>query len=188
MSSGIKDAGVWKPFKRIWVKSAGVWKDTQNAYIKDAGTWKRFFSLAPIPALTNRTFVGSPAATASFNNNGTLTLIDSGGITDTVTGQWLTSSPATVSAAICSAYDIMFTYVSGPNPSSGTTGDGGANKSGAGYDIWFNLANTRSISVAARLGTISGIGSGTLVFTASIRPAGGGVILATGTVTLNCSI
>ena len=185
MSSGIKDAGVWKPIQHLWVKSASVWKDVQNGYVKDAGTWKKFFSLAPNPALTSHSFTGSPAAIASFNNDGTLTLIDSNLL---VSGQWLTSSPATVSSLVCALYDIQFTYVSGPNRHSGSVGAGGADKSGDGYAIWFNLATTRSISLTAYAGTISGNGSGTLVFTADIRPAGGGATLATGTFTLNASI
>lgn len=188
MSSGIKAAGVWKPFQHIWIKSAGVWKDVQNAYVRDAGTWKKFFSIAPTPALTNRSLTGSPTAVISFNNDGTLTLIDSGGATTTVTGQWLTSSPATVSSLVCALYDIQFTYVSGPNTHSGSTGGGGADKSGVGYAIWFNLATTRSIAVTAYLGTISGTGGDTLVFDAAIRPAGGGATIASARFTLVCSI
>ena len=188
MSSSIKNSGIWAPIQHIWVKSAGIWNDVQKAFVKDAGVWKLFFSRSSIPALSNQAIVGGPSVTVSFNNDGTLTKYESGGgTTITVTGQWLTSSPATVSSAVCAAYDVMFTYTSGPNPNSGTPQNGGATKSGSGYGVWFNLATTRSISLGAYPGSISGDGNGILRYTADIRPAGGGAILATGAFILNAS-
>ena len=143
---------------------------------------------AAVPALSSRSFSGSPSASASFRNDGTLVLADSGGSTLTASGEWLTSSPGTVTSAICAAYDIQFTYVSGPNPRSGSTGGGGATKSGDAYATWLNLATTRGIFVSAYIGTVNETGSGTLVFDAAIRPAGGGATLATGRITLICSV
>lgn len=143
---------------------------------------------AAVPALSSRTFSGSPSASAAFRNDGTLVLTDSGGSALTANGEWLTSSPGTVSSAVCAAYDIEFTYVSGPNPRSGNTVVGGATKSGDAYATWLNLATTRGIYISAYTGTSGDTGGGTLVFDAAIRPAGGGATLATGRITLICSV
>lgn len=180
------DAGTWRKAAAVWLNDASTWRKAKAIWFNDAGTWRKVFTSAA-PALNNRSVAGDAAATASFRNDGTLVLTDNTG-TYTVTGEWLSGSPGTVTSAEAGAFDIQFTYVSGPNTHSGTTGNGGADKSGDAYATWLNLATTRSITVAAYIGTISGTGGGTLVFDAAIRPAGGGSTLASARFTLSCSL
>lgn len=39
----VKNAGAWKPVKKIWVKDAGVWKPVRRGFVRDAGAWKQYF-------------------------------------------------------------------------------------------------------------------------------------------------
>lgn len=137
------------------------------------------------PALSAHNFGGDNFMSCTFGNDGTLKFQDANGPVS-ASHEWMSGSGA--SSSDCSAYEIVFTYVSGPNLSSGTTGAGGAIKSGEPYATALNLATSRSITISARQGTISGSGGGTLVFDAAIRPAGGGTNLASARMTIAASI
>ena len=39
----VKDAGVFKEPKEIYVNDAGVWKASKEIYVKDSGVWKKAF-------------------------------------------------------------------------------------------------------------------------------------------------
>jgi len=39
----IRDGGVWKPVKRIWVRSAGVWKPLVRGYVRNGGVSRQFY-------------------------------------------------------------------------------------------------------------------------------------------------
>lgn len=39
----VKDAGVWKPVKRIWVRDGGVWKSPSSAFVRQGGTFSRYY-------------------------------------------------------------------------------------------------------------------------------------------------
>lgn len=42
-SANIRQAGVWKTAKNIYVRQGVVWKTVQSAYIRQGGVWKRFY-------------------------------------------------------------------------------------------------------------------------------------------------
>jgi hypothetical protein len=183
-----KDGGTWRKAKELHYKDGGTWRKLKEVWYRDAGVWRRVHSGIGVPALSNRSFGGGEVtAICRFNNDGTLSFEDDSS-SPVITGEWLSSSPGTFSSSEAGAWDVMFTYVSGPNPTSGGANTGGATKSGAAYGAWLNLSSTRQINVGAYMGLITGTGGGTLVFDAAIRPAGGGATLATGRITLVCSI
>ncbi len=42
--TSIKEGGVWKDAKDIYIKDGGTWKRGKSVYIKDSGTWKKTHS------------------------------------------------------------------------------------------------------------------------------------------------
>lgn len=141
----------------------------------------------PSPSLSNLTLSGDPDAEIRFASDGTLQRIESGGLSGIIIGQWLTSSPGTVSTGTAGQYDVTFTYVSGPNVTSGSPKFGGATKSGNAYSTALNLMSDKYIKLTAYPGWFSGTGSGALVFDAVITPLGGGPALASARFILNAS-
>jgi hypothetical protein len=181
-----KAGGAFRTPGHVYAKSGGVWRDCTKVHVRSGGVWRQTFaSGGGVPALTDHT-EGGTSISAQFLNNGSLNFHDSDGPIDRPSsGQWLTTSP--VASTITALYDVMFTYVSGPNPSTGNSKSGIVNKGGDAYATWLNLASTRFISLSAIPGTLSGSAGGTLVFDVAIRPAGGGSNLATCRVTLQAS-
>lgn len=180
-----KTSGVFRSPSHIYAKSGGVWRDCSRVWMKVAGVWVPVFNRGGGSVVLTAHTEGGEYIVAQFKNNGLLNFHDNVGPIDRpASGEWLTSNPDTVGAA---NYDVMFTYVSGPNPTAGSSKTGLVTKTGDAYGTWLNLATTRQIGLQAIAGTISGSAGGTLVFTAAIRPAGGGATLASANITLQAS-
>lgn len=160
----------------------GSVRKLKEAWFNDGTSVRKVYSGVGSPALTAHTLSGISAA-VNFRNDGTLNLVDDFNVI--TAGQWLTSSPTTVLSTDSAAWDVIFTYVSGPNPTSGTANTGIVAKHGDAYGTALNLSTTRSISLVGTTGLISGSYGGSLRFTADIHPTGSGTILASATFTLN---
>jgi hypothetical protein len=175
-------AGTWRKAKEVWFNDAGTWRKAKKIYYNQAGTWRLVFQ-GGIPFLSTLT-MGGDSVSVQFRNDGTLHIVESGVDLGPTTGQWLTSSPSTITSAETAAWEVRFTWVSGPHDTAGTTNAGRTTKSGAAYDTWLSLGTTQSINFTGTPGTISGSFGGTLVFDAEIRLAGGGATLASARFTL----
>jgi hypothetical protein len=150
--------------------------DSGGATIVASGTWTISYThtgggggggATGTVAMTNiEDVLGEPTGTIAFQNDGRI-LINGN---TTQPGEWLTTSPGLVGSDIADDFEILFTYISGPNTTTGNGTTGGATKSGSTYGSWFNLGATRSISLTAFQG-VSGNGSGVLRFSAQIRRA-----------------
>ncbi len=177
------DVGSWRKVKELYYNDVATWRKIKEGWYNDSGVWRKVWSGVGVPAITDHSGVGGDLSSqAAYRNDGTLAL--NGAVQS---GEWLTSSPNVVQSTDSAAYDIMFTYISGPNPTSGNANAGGATKSGSPYATWLNLATTRSITVTAYAGQISETGGGVLAFSVAIRPAGGGATLASCNISLSCA-
>lgn len=201
LSSGV--TGAWQQMNsnRLWnlgpatsgdvsaVLTIETATDAGGANIVASGTWTVGYSHTAgsigSPALSNKNVGGESFVNVKWNSDGTLT-IDPGSGAVVYGGEWMSGSGAT--AAQCSAYELVLTYVSGANTQSGTNNSGGARKTGAPYGTALNLGTQQSIQLAAFQGLVTGSGAGTLVFDAIIRPAGGGATLASARYTLSASV
>ena len=163
----VKDSGVWKLPKSIWVKS-GTWRVCNNVYVKHGGSWREM--IKTVSLTSNRTnfnlhsYVGSPSQPIAiiFNIAPNVTISSSG-----YTGGYRTTS---------------FTVGNFPNGSSvlinnngviaGGGGDGGV--PGAGYT---NQARRPTTGGNGGYGLVKGSSRNydcTLVNTGTISGGGGG--------------
>lgn len=134
-------------------------------------------SSAPTISLTNHSFANeTPQVQVQFTNGGLLQFRYSGTAAwTTLAAEWTTGSPTNITTETADNYEALFTYSSGPNPTSGTTNNGGANRGfigGATFGTWMNLGTTRGVTLTAYPGLITEVGSGTLVFSVAIRLVG----------------
>ncbi len=215
MTISVKVASAWATVQQMHVRDGGSWKAVQQGYVKEAGSWKQFHSaggappppppappppappppapapppVLPTPAISTRTYnsVFTESGRITFASDGTLQTYAqySGAPADIISGEWLTSSPGTVSNGTSGAYDITFTYVSGPNPQTGGFISGRATKTGAAYGVALNLGTDRYIQLESTLGSDGTSPNGTLVFDAVISETGTGVVLDSARYTIN---
>lgn len=163
----VKDGDTWKEITAPSVRDGGTWKAITEGWVRDGGTWKQFFGALTI-ALTPGTIsavnpLGNAVAGIRFNVAGVLQHLRNTTYSN-VTGEWAT---ATVDGADYEVYATLGTS-SGVNSSTGTFGS------------WLNLGTAREWTI-----TRSSVGVATRDITFQIRPAGGGDVLASATITLD---
>ncbi len=163
----VKDSGVWKLPKSIWVKD-GTWRVCNNVYVKQGGSWREMIKTVSLTSNKNNfnlwEHVGSPSQPISiiFNIAPNVTISSSG-----YTGGYRTTA---------------FTVGNFPNGSSvlinnngtiaGGGGDGGVG--GAGYN---NQARSPEKGKNGGYGLVKGSSRSydcTLVNTGTIAGGGGG--------------
>ncbi len=197
----VRQSGAWVQVQQGYVKQSGVWSQFHTALgappppppappppAPPPPPPPPPPPVLPSPVLTNRTYNSefTDAGSITFASDGTLQLYapSSGAPATIISGEWLTSSPGTVSTGTTGQFDITFTYVSGPNPQTGGSSAGRLTKSGSAYGTLLNLGTGRTITLTSSPGSVSAP-SGSLVFDAVITPLGGGAALATARFTIN---
>lgn len=43
MALHVKNAGVWKPTKKLWTRQSGIWTPVRRAFVKQGAAWKQYF-------------------------------------------------------------------------------------------------------------------------------------------------
>lgn len=166
MDMHVRDGGVWKAVKKLWVKDGGTWKQVQKAHVRDGGTWKQFLayiaasitnqSLADLvldPADASVTYrLGSDGDVYESNTLGTVSL-----------ETWLDGGSS-------SDFEVRATLNSG-TLSSGATGS------------WLSLSSDREWSV-----TRTTLGSASAELLIEIRNATTQAVLTSATITLTATV
>ena len=167
MSAGIyvKDNGVWKLPKSIWVKS-GTWRVCNNVYVKEGGSWREMIKTVDLTSNKSNfnlySHVGSPSQPLAiiFNIASNVTISSSG-----TTGGYRTTAFTVGNFPSGSTVIINNNgYISGGGGAGGAKGTSGSNQNGGtGGNGGYGLVKGSSRNYDCTLvntGTIAGGGGG----------------------------
>lgn len=171
MTLYVRSGGSWVPKSLIYVRSGGVWVAKNSAFKRVGGVWVQF--LTQLVTLTSRTIsetytLATAACYLRLGPTGQASEERTSTGTTNISGQWLNSGAA-------SDYQAQCTQISGATITSDT-----GHALGTWYALGYGNIDWGLVNGAAGT-TVTAVGK------VDIRLASSGAVLASATITFNCT-
>jgi hypothetical protein len=166
MTGSVLKSGAWRPINKISVLKSGAWHTVSNGWVLKSGAWHPFFNNLQVQLFNTTAARGTTAPT---NAAAVMEIRTDGHLWSSNIGGTMIDRFAWLVGGTVGSFEAAMTYLSGD-----------ALTSGPASGVFANLGSTQQwILLRTAIGSASGTQR------CDIRPAGGGAILATATMTFN---
>jgi hypothetical protein len=168
MTISIQKSGVWRSIPTISIWKSGAFHNVTNGWIQKAGVWYKFFQYLNVQLFDT---TGNRVSTSPTNALSSFQLNADGSAYSTNVAGTLINRFAWLLGGTVASFEAALTYLSGD---ALTSGPGSGSFVNLGSSQQWNLNNTV-------------ISTKTYTGRCDIRPAGGGTVLATCTITITAT-